>query len=499
MKGRALPLALLLLIITRFVGIAWGYPFLLHPDERNMADAISRLTLEDGLNPHFFAYGQLPLYLVWIGYALKSLSLYPVIDSWQAALGLRILSATASVVSGWIVYKLLVRESRSETVALTGLLFWIATPVFIQFAHFGTTESLLALLLLCALWFRKRMLITALVIGLAIGIKISAVVLLVIPLYEWWHTRSIKQLVLLGMTTVLFVFIASPHYFFSYPEALSSLTYESNVGRGITKVFYTYQFEHANRLLFPFVSIFPYALGLPLFFVTISQLPYAWKHNRLYVVLLLVFILTIMPLYTQWTRFYVFVFVMALLIASTAGRRLKYLYGLMLAAHLVIGLSYLNIYLQPDTRISASLWVKENLKEGSSILTESANVILVPFTAPQHSVVTELFLFDSERNPKVVDTLKERLSMVDYVVVPSRRIFANYTCVYGAAIHNQTTCKQLEIEHPTLHWYYSQLLGNNWREIARFETKHWGLPDEFAEETWSVFDHPVVRIYERKK
>ncbi|PJE63393.1 hypothetical protein COU89_03615, partial [Candidatus Roizmanbacteria bacterium CG10_big_fil_rev_8_21_14_0_10_45_7] len=158
MKGRALPLALLLLIITRFVGIAWGYPFLLHPDERNMADAISRLTLEDGLNPHFFAYGQLPLYLVWIGYALKSLSLYPVIDSWQAALGLRILSATASVVSGWIVYKLLVRESRSETVALTGLLFWIATPVFIQFAHFGTTESLLALLLLCALWFRKRML-----------------------------------------------------------------------------------------------------------------------------------------------------------------------------------------------------------------------------------------------------------------------------------------------------------------------------------------------------
>ena len=148
MKGRALPLALLLLIITRFVGIAWGYPFLLHPDERNMADAISRLSLNEGLNPHFFAYGQLPLYLVWIWYALKSLSLYPVIDSWQAALGLRILSATASVVSGWIVYKLLLRESRSPTVALTGLLLWIATPVFIQFAHFGTTESLLAFLLL---------------------------------------------------------------------------------------------------------------------------------------------------------------------------------------------------------------------------------------------------------------------------------------------------------------------------------------------------------------
>lgn len=499
MRIRIVVLALLLLIITRYVGLAWGYPLLLHPDERNMADAIAHLSLSDGLNPHFFAYGQLPLYLVWIGFALRSFTLFPVIDSWQAAMGLRILSATASVVSGWILYRLLLREAKSYTVALTGLLLWIATPVFIQFSHFGTTESLLAFLLLCALWFRKNMLMLAIVMGLAIGIKISSVVLFAIALYEWWRNRSIRNLLLLGSVTAVCVFIASPHYFISYPEALRSLTYESNVGTGVLKVFYTYQFEHSNRLLFPFISIFPYALGVPLLVMTLTQLPYAWKHQRFYLVLLLVFMGAVAPLYTQWTRFYVFVFVIALLIASNVGRRLNWVYGFLLVLHVVMGLSYVTVYLQPDTRIQASLWIQQHAKERSSILTESANVILVPFTAPKHSSVTELFLFDSEHNQEVLNTLKERLSIVDYVVVPSRRVFANYTCVYGAGNHDTETCKQLESEHPTLQWYYSQLLGPKWQEIARFETPYLGLSDEFAEETWSVFDHPVVRVYQRRQ
>jgi hypothetical protein len=69
-----------LLFYTRFVGLDWGLPYPMHPDERNMAVSVANLTckinnvefeIKNCLHPHFFAYGQLPLYLayllIWIG------------------------------------------------------------------------------------------------------------------------------------------------------------------------------------------------------------------------------------------------------------------------------------------------------------------------------------------------------------------------------------------------------------------------------------------------
>lgn len=54
---------------TRLVGISWGLPYPMHPDERNMAVAVESLKLSEHLNPHFFAYGQLPLYLAYFFYS----------------------------------------------------------------------------------------------------------------------------------------------------------------------------------------------------------------------------------------------------------------------------------------------------------------------------------------------------------------------------------------------------------------------------------------------
>ena len=74
----------LLLFYTRFINIGWGLPYPMHPDERNMANAIQTLNckfsifnfqfsnLRECFNPHFFAYGQFPLYLGYlIVYFLK--------------------------------------------------------------------------------------------------------------------------------------------------------------------------------------------------------------------------------------------------------------------------------------------------------------------------------------------------------------------------------------------------------------------------------------------
>ena len=52
----------------RFYNLLWGDEFYFHPDERNMAISISQMRVEENLHPHFFAYGQFPLYLAYFSY-----------------------------------------------------------------------------------------------------------------------------------------------------------------------------------------------------------------------------------------------------------------------------------------------------------------------------------------------------------------------------------------------------------------------------------------------
>src|SRR4051794_40440371 len=49
----------------RFYNLNWGAPFYFHPDERNIAGAITQLSFPGQMNPHFFAYGAFPIYTIY--------------------------------------------------------------------------------------------------------------------------------------------------------------------------------------------------------------------------------------------------------------------------------------------------------------------------------------------------------------------------------------------------------------------------------------------------
>ena len=103
-----------LLIYSRFVNLGWGLPYPMHPDERNMANAIQGLNcaisniefrisyFQSCFNPHFFAYGQFPLYLGYlITYLLKLFNgnIGLSINFQEATISLRIISAVASMIN----------------------------------------------------------------------------------------------------------------------------------------------------------------------------------------------------------------------------------------------------------------------------------------------------------------------------------------------------------------------------------------------------------------
>ncbi|MBI4004734.1 hypothetical protein HY358_01195 [Candidatus Roizmanbacteria bacterium] len=559
------------LVFTRFLNISWGLPYPFHPDERNMADALLRLgcskelpKLLECFNPHFFAYGQLPLY---IGYLF--IQFYHLVFGKfgspttfiEAVIALRILSAISSVPTVFVLVKivaLLMNGSSKLKLPITNYqllitsLIFIFSPVLIQFAHFGTTESLLILfycsIVLLSLLYQKGHIrlvrfavLTAIISGLAIGTKVSAVVFIGLPLFvvfsNWGNNFKLKQVPLIVVSLILFfvitgvaAFLASPFNLLSLNEFLSSMRYESDVALGILPVFYSRQFIETAPIFFQAINILPYALGWPTLLFSVLGMLFL-PYTPVYRILRIAFLVAFLPpafMYAKWTRFIapsfpiMLVFASMFLLSSRLLRRFTprnhiVIYTLIFIS-IIPGIAYLSIYTSEDVRFTASRWIYKNVSNGSYILSETANVVDIPIQLPTpypptnyHYLSFDFYNLDSDQN--LGGALEKALQKADYIFVPSRRIFANHTCFeirnskYEIRIDER--CEKLQEMYPKLNSYYEDFFSGKlgFEKVAEFTSypkiKIGGAtlletPDEDAEETWSVFDHPVIRIYQRK-
>lgn len=500
------PLLILLLVLTRIVNLNWGYPYYFHPDENNMALAIDSLkcanfsffNLKNCFDPHFYAYGQLSLYIA----SLVNLFVN------NANMALRVVSSFCGVISGFLFYKLIKRDFKSKTLALIGLTFFIFTPILIQFSRFGTTESILLLLFLGILSAKNKN-IQALLVGISSAIKISSLSLVVILLLSELVTRKTKMRRLVkSLFIALSAFvILSPHYFLNWQSFLSSFSYESLVARGILPVFYTEQFSQTTPIVFQINKILPLAIGWPLIVLGVLGLILIFRKRQFFLPLTFLYLfVTTSFLYVKWARFLVYSYPLLLYFAIFTIRDLiKYKIGRLVVFFVVVfqvlfGLSFMAIYLRQDTRIMADEWINQNISKKAFIISETANVMDTPFAWPNDKYQSN-FLYNIN---SPID-----IKQADYVVVPSRRVFANYTCFYfdNNVVKQYRDCTKSS-KYPEINRYYQTLFkSGNFKQIKVFESYPtisflnntlFRFNDENFEETLTVFDHPVVRIYKRK-
>lgn len=580
MKKRWLKLAgsiglLYCLIYSRFINLGWGLPYPFHPDERNIADSLTSLTTADWFNPHFFAYGQLTTY---IGYSLIKLynlvvgNVDPLISFSTATLALRLMSAVATIANSWLLYRLFRRYQPQEASTMSERIVYylfalacIFSPFFIQFSHFGTTEAILMLIYTAITYILYTQLHLpepqnwslvwlGLLAGIAVAIKISSLSFLALPLllllYLYWPLYKDQNLlkaffagVKIAGFTICFGILLSPYNLIDSDHFTQSFGYESGVALGKLTVFYTGAFIKTVPIAYQFVSIFPYALGWPmliLFVLGFLLLPFKREYNLLRLSFLLYFLPSSF-VFTKWTRFLAPIFPIMVLISLLYvaytwngvrrffhGRsivRLNTLYSILLVVVLIPGVAYLAVYRTPDVRFQASDWIYRNMPLDAYILSETANVIDIPIQAPhtippatQYRNISFNF-YDIDQDPSLLFQLRQHLSQAQYIFVPSRRIFANYSCELPepATLSNQLAdlgkekdrCYYLAEKYPILRAYYNELFHTEvsfkkikeftvYPNISLFGHTFIEFPDEYADETWSVFDHPVIRIYGRK-
>ena len=298
---------LILGAILRFTNINWDSFLAFHPDERNIAWAVTRIHFFDQLNPQFFAYGGLPIYLYRaLGEAVVFITKDPSwLTEWGkiAVIG-RFVSALLSSISVLLIYQVATMYFSKRTGLLSAFLLAFS-PWAIQQAHFATTETMLVFFLLFLLltarggvpfrstvtalakwmsWRRSHLdldgarqrhadlsaVSSGIILGLALAAKTTSLLFAVIPLTALWLPDKISPWrkfvkhelwTKLRATIVFFLTAAgtfltfSPYMVIDRVHFLESMRYETGVVVGRFTVPYTLQFLGTTPYLYQFQTM----------------------------------------------------------------------------------------------------------------------------------------------------------------------------------------------------------------------------------------------------
>ena len=354
-KKTVIFIILLTLIGTElyFFNINWGAPYYFHPDERNIASAVSQLQFPNQMNPHFFAYGSFPIYVIYFtsiasNYISRLLQISaqskPLTATFeQAILVGRAYSASFALILIPLLF-LLGRRLRDETTGILAAFFATSSVCFIQFAHFGTFEMWLtffSVLLygICLNYFynpnRLTVILMAFISGILVAVKVTSLSLLPIPLvliglYPLLNSKKsinnkhikikligiltgLKNIALFILISALVYIITNPFVFLDQKDFLSSMHYESSVALGTEPVFYTENFTNTLPFIYQLTHVYPFLINpllLILFFPAFVYILFVAIKNRNIPIIILVFFFLILLtsqafLYVKWTRYMV--------------------------------------------------------------------------------------------------------------------------------------------------------------------------------------------------
>jgi hypothetical protein len=148
----------------------------------------------------------------------------------------------------------------------------------------------------------------------------------------------------------------------------------------------------------------------------------------------------------------------------------------------------LAIYSAPDTRLAATAWITAQVPSGATVIIENRNTFVPVPAAGQRASPYRIAVLDvtGADGPAKRRAFAATLAGGDVLVVPNRR---------WAAVLPRLPA------FPDTGRYYRLLAGGGlgYTPAATFVSPPrlgpWPWPDDAAEETFQVFDHPMVQIY----
>jgi hypothetical protein len=513
----------------RFYGFFWDPGLLFHPDAFNLAAGAVAIDFPDQLEPEFFAYNGLALYVNRL--AADTVAALTDASDWAenvgnvvlAGRGVSALFSTATVPVAF----LLGRHLRGSWFGCLVALLFAFHAGLVQHAHYATTESALVFFLVAVaavaaatvrsperLW--RGAAWSGLLIGLALGMKTSALSYLMVPSVAGVVLVRRAGMVALGGAGLLTVALAagvfaavSPYSLLDWARFRETMAFERGVVEGSIDVFWTWQFRGAVPYLFEFANlhwlsgpVLP-VLGLAGTAMIVVAAARGCDGARAALPLLaftLVYATYIGSWHAKFIRYLLPMVPMlvvgaAWLIAELCERgrwwrRLGHGVGAVtVASGVTWALAVAGVYGRENTRLAASEWIWSNVPTESTVLIEPYDYLLPVGGASGRGAglrIEVLPLIDPEPAPEKLTRSAELLAAGDYLILASRRWS-------GVLSRHPDRFPLASGFHARLR---SGMLG--YREAARFASYpklfQLEVPTETAEETFEVFDHPTVII-----
>jgi 4-amino-4-deoxy-L-arabinose transferase-like glycosyltransferase len=269
--------------VIRTISLFHGLSF--HPDERHMVNVTSSLSLKD-MNPHSFAYGSLPFYLVWIAANIIGV-VFPSLNTYD---GIYLVGRASCIVTGtigiWLVY-LIAKEIFDDQISplLTALLL-ATNPLHIQLSHFFTSDVILTSLLEATFLFiikfgvtknTKFFYLASLFFGMSMATKITAIFLLPVlsltimhffyvqfTAKKWQILPQIMILIMLSSMISMITFILiEPYAILDFKTFVANTKEQTDMVRGIWRPPYAIQYAGTISYLYPIQQMFFYTITPP--------------------------------------------------------------------------------------------------------------------------------------------------------------------------------------------------------------------------------------------
>jgi hypothetical protein len=572
------PLALfgiaLLGFALRLYGLNWDQGNSFHPDERQIMFHVTAIAwpssfaqfldpVHSPLNPHFFAYGSFPIYLL----ALIGGFMSHFFPSWSSPMGDfvaltlvgRVISTLCDggtiLLTGWLGL-LLTPDTRlgkpvAWNVALLAAALVAFTPFQLQLSHFYTVDTMLLFfvvltVLACVVLVDtdkplRWALVGGIGYGLAMATKVSAAPLAVpiaVALLMRWYRRDFfstwsSLLVMATMTIVLFVG-TQPYFLLDFQNYMQQVSEQGSLARGLLDLPYVRQFSGTTPYVYEARNIILWGLGLMLGIAASAGLLWllwrVWRRKAGTWLVVLSWVLVYGAItgsfYVKYMRYMLPIYPFLTLMAATLlvtlfSHRMQFTSRfdsgwmkksvallpvvalvLVLGGTMFQGLALLNIYSQPNTRVQASEWMYNHIKPGSIITYERWDDPLpVAVGANSPAIYNQLVYSDANGQPTMgldlygddttakAHLLAHLLTQVDVITMATDRL--------------DKSIPRLPLRYPlTIHYYQLLFSGQlGFHLAAQFENHPnlFGitLDDSGADESYSVFDHPHVRIFVR--
>lgn len=407
----------------RFIGIGWGLPnslhcYSYHPDENMVFASAVNMFLKGSIDPGFYNYGSLFLYLVTFaitfttGWGLAALprgDLYAHPEALSALyMSGRVVAVLLGIATVLLVY-LLAKRLYGRGPALLGALFLAIMPLHVMHSRFLAVDVPATFFVALSLLFAVRLyetrswrdyLLAGLFAGLAAGTKYNAglvVVSMIAAHVLLWlqsqHASEAKvRLVdakLLGAigTTIAGFLIGTPGVLLNYAKFSQDFSYEvmhARTGHGLVFV------NTGSGYLYHLTHSLWAGMSLPLLLIALAGAVYAFYRRSPGDLILLSFLViyygVIGAAQVRFARYTIPILpVLAILAARVSvdmiaqwlkssrrnRRALGYAAGALVAVVSLYALSFTmhlnSLFTQRDTRDSAAEWIMKYVPHGSSI------------------------------------------------------------------------------------------------------------------------------------